>query len=166
MAGLGFFLGLGVNGASGVANMRFRAASRRRSVSAAGNWSSLGSFGMKGLGKPSTNEDKNNFHMWLGYCIAGWSNVEDSLFQTCWRCLNCEAELASIVYFRNPGLDIRLNLTDELIRAVLPRREQKDGGHDHPSVKQWTEIRNDLKSMLSTRRGWRITPSRCVVTNI
>jgi hypothetical protein len=95
---------------------------------------------------------RDEFHMWVGYCITAWSQVEDRLFQFCWNTLNCEPELAAIVYFRIPGLDGRISLANELVTAVLPSREKKNGGQDHPMVKAWSSIIKDTRAMLNVRR--------------
>jgi len=32
----------------------------------------------------------------------------------------------AIIYYHNPGLDVRLGLTDEIVRSVLPKRERSN----------------------------------------
>jgi hypothetical protein len=100
------------------------------------------------LPPPSTNAE---FHMYVGFCITAWANVEEHLFRICARVLNTAEERAAIVYYRTPTLDTRLQLTDELVRTVLPKRTRKSGGHDHPDVIAWNDLKNDIKNELSTR---------------
>jgi hypothetical protein len=101
----------------------------------------------------SHNDLSDEFHMWLGYCIANWAKVEDLLFQVFWHALQSPLPPASIVYYRTPTLAARLGLTDELIKRVLPppEREKSKGGHDHPSVKEWISICNDVRDLLAIR---------------
>jgi hypothetical protein len=40
---------------------------------------------------------------------------------------------------------------DELLRAILPQREKKDGGHDHPHVVAWTKLHKAIKDILPER---------------
>jgi hypothetical protein len=92
------------------------------------------------------------FHMQIGYCIAEWANVDDELFRIFHECLGAPIERSAIVYFRLPGIDIRLGTTDELVRAELPNPERPSGGHLGESAKKWSEIRNELQGLLGTRR--------------
>jgi hypothetical protein len=88
------------------------------------------------------------FHMYVGLCITAWAKVEEQLFRMCARCLGTSDELAAIVYYRTPNMDTRLKLVDELLRAVLPKRKRKSGGHDHPDVKKWNTLRSNLEDLL------------------
>jgi len=51
-----------------------------------------------------------------------------------------------------PGLDVRLGLTDEILKSVLPKPERKSGGHPHPNVIRWDSIRKEISQLLSVRR--------------
>ncbi len=93
----------------------------------------------------------DEFHMMVGYCIAEWARVEDKLFQICQRCLGCSPQRAAIVYFRTPTIRSRLELTDELIRTVLPNLKKKAGDQDHPDLKLWTKLLKDFKEPLEIR---------------
>lgn len=57
------------------------------------------------------------------------------------------------MFFRTPTFATRLQLTDELLRAVLPKRAKKDGGHDHPAVKEWSGIHARIDDLLATRNA-------------
>jgi hypothetical protein len=58
---------------------------------------------------------------------------------------------AAIIYYRTPTIDARLQLADELVRTVLPKRGKNDGGHDHQDVKIWNELRKEINSLLPIR---------------
>jgi hypothetical protein len=94
---------------------------------------------------------ERDFLMWVGYCITTWAEVEEQLFQICWKCLHCPKEQAAIVYYRTPSLDARVSLTDELVKYILPKPERRSGGHDHVSVKAWKQIERKFRSLLPTR---------------
>jgi hypothetical protein len=89
--------------------------------------------------------------MYVGFCITAWANVEEYLFRICLKTLNTSEERAAIIYYRTPTLDTRLQLIDELVRTVLPKRTRKSGGHDHPDVIAWNDLKNDIKNELSMR---------------
>jgi hypothetical protein len=94
----------------------------------------------------------DDFFKWVGVCITEWARVEDQLYMICRKCLRTSPDLASIVYYRTPQLDPRVGLIDELIHATLPKRKRKNGGHDHPDLKQWLSIRKEIEALLHTRR--------------
>jgi hypothetical protein len=66
--------------------------------------------------------------------------------------LKTSDEKTAIVYYRTPSLSARLELLDELVRATLPRKLRKSGGHDLPIVKSWKDIYGEAKNLLGTRR--------------
>jgi len=72
------------------------------------------------------------------------------LFEVLWRCLQCPQDRAAIVYYKTPSIDPRLTLTDELVRAALPKAE--NGAQPHPDLKTWSAIYNEIKAQLATRR--------------
>lgn len=100
---------------------------------------------------PSIYAPADDFFAWLGKCITAWARVEDHLFEICVHSLGATKQRTAIVYYRTPTLDGRLNLTDELVRTVLPIREKKRGGHDHEDVLAWKKVRNEITSLLPTR---------------
>ena len=57
----------------------------------------------------------------LGQCIAAWALIDDELFRLFQECVG-QPEQSAIIFYRTPGLDLRLSLTDEIFRSVLPRR--------------------------------------------
>jgi hypothetical protein len=77
----------------------------------------------------------DEFHMWMGMCIAQWATIEAHVFRVCWRALACSEERAAIVYFRLPNLDVRMALTNELVQSVLPKTASGDALH--PDLKAW-----------------------------
>ena len=81
------------------------------------------------------------FHLMIGECVAAWAQVDDELFRIFLECLGAPAPQCAIIFYRLPGLDVRFNLTDEIVRSVLPPRARKQGGHDHPSVVAWTKAK-------------------------
>jgi hypothetical protein len=96
------------------------------------------------------NSDK--FHMFIGYCIAEWANIERQLFRICWTASRCPKHQASIIYFRTPTIDARLSLVKELVESVLPKPERKSGGHPHETVVRWRDVESAIRDELSVRR--------------
>jgi hypothetical protein len=101
---------------------------------------------------PSQLMPSEEFYLWVGRCITAWAKVEEHLFDICQKSLNTSTEKAAIVYYRTPTLDTRINLVDELVRSSLPKRDRKSGGHDHPDVQEWDDIRKAIGALLHTRR--------------
>jgi hypothetical protein len=93
----------------------------------------------------------DEFFLMVGNCITEWARVEDALFNICWRCLGGSKETAAIVYYRTPSIDVRMSLTDELVKSVLPKRARKSGGHDHSDVKLWNDIETDFRDLQQPR---------------
>ncbi len=121
-------------------SIRLIAASRRATVSFSLYWSEP---------MPDAFDE---FFKWVGICITEWARVEDQLYLICHKCLRTSHDITSIVYYRVSQLDGRLALVDELVNARLPKRKRKSGGHDHPDLKQWVSVRNEIKGLLHTRR--------------
>jgi hypothetical protein len=95
----------------------------------------------------------DEFYKLIGISITQWAHVEDYLFMICQKCLrNRRYDLASIVYYRTPQLDSRIKLVDELIKANLPSRQKKNGGHDDIDVLEWLRVRKQLEDLLTFRR--------------
>ncbi len=99
----------------------------------------------------SLHEKTREFFETLGRCISAWAMVDDELFRIFRDCIG-PYEQCAIIYYRTPGLDLRLNLTDEIVESVLPRPERKSGGHVHKSVKEWKALFNKFKKLLEVRR--------------
>jgi hypothetical protein len=93
----------------------------------------------------------DEFLLMLGNCITQWASVEEELFEICLACLGCARGRAAIVYYKTPSIDARLNLVDELVATVLPRRQHRSGGHDHADLKIWKVIQKEFRSLLQTR---------------
>lgn len=93
----------------------------------------------------------SEFHMLMGYCIAEWANADQRLFEIFRDCIG-PYEQSAIIYYRTPGLELRLGLTDEIVLSVLPQRERDSGGHDHPDVARWKVLKKRFSDLLSIRR--------------
>ena len=85
----------------------------------------------------------------MGYCIAEWARVEDTLFEICHAALRCPKEQAAVVYYRTPQLDARLSLADELVKLVLPRHTVGQSPHD--DRKAWDAILKQVRDLTPTR---------------
>lgn len=103
---------------------------------------------------------RDEFYKWIGLCIKEWASIEDKLFELCMFALKAPEKQTAIVYYRTPTIDSRLKLTDELLRTVLPQREKKDGGHDHPDVTRWVDVMNAINDLLPTRNLLAHSPVR------
>jgi hypothetical protein len=92
------------------------------------------------------------FYMMIGQCIAEWASVDDELFNIFQDSVG-PREQCAIIYFKIQSLSTRFDLTDEIVKSVLPKpdRPKKEGGHDHPSVKAWGIAKGDYQELLSTR---------------
>jgi hypothetical protein len=99
----------------------------------------------------SPSEEGNKFYELLGRCISAWAIVDDELFLIFRNCLG-PYEQSAIIFYRTPGLDVRLHLTTEIVLSVLPKSEKKSGAHPHRSVKAWNRIVVDFEELLSVRR--------------
>ena len=95
-----------------------------------------------------TGED---FFTWVGKCITSWANVEERLFAITMKSIGSTKTRAAIIFYSTPTIGTRLRLTDELVRNVLPPREKKDGGKDHPDVKIWDDLRKEIGDLLPIR---------------
>jgi hypothetical protein len=93
----------------------------------------------------------DEFYSLLGQCIAEWANVDDELFRIFRDCVGPYNQCA-IIYYRQPGLDIRFGLTDEIVRSVFPPPVRKNGGHPHQGVKAWAIAIKGYDKLLSERR--------------
>lgn len=91
------------------------------------------------------------FYMMVGHCITEWAKVDDELFRIFSDCVG-PYEQSAIIYYRTPGLNVRLELTDEIVKSVLPRPPRKSGGHAHPSVTAWKDTVEGFRGLLGTRR--------------
>jgi hypothetical protein len=94
----------------------------------------------------------DQFLLRVGMCITSWAYLEEHLFSIFHTSLRCPKLQASIIYFKTPGLEARLSLTDELVVSVLPKPEREDGGHHHSDAIAWRKIRNAIYDQLATRR--------------
>lgn len=95
--------------------------------------------------KDSTSE----FFELVGRCITVWAWIDDELFRI-FHCCVGPREQCSIIFYRLPGIDARLSLTDEIVRSILPKKMA--GVHDHESVQKWKNIIKQIRGLLTTRR--------------
>jgi len=65
--------------------------------------------------KSVTELESDEFHMWVGYCITAWAEVDDVLFCIFRDCVG-PSEQCAIIYYKTPGLEARFSLIDEIVR--------------------------------------------------
>lgn len=97
----------------------------------------------------AAQKESDKFHEMMGYCIAVWADVDDTLFRIFQHCVGAPLQCA-IIYYKTPGLEARFSLTDEIVRSVLPRK--KPGEHDHAYVKRWDKAIKKRGDLLAMRR--------------
>jgi hypothetical protein len=100
---------------------------------------------------PSPSKQYDEFYKWVGICIKVWATVEDRMFDLCKLILKADPKHVSIIYYRTPTIDAKLTLTTDLIETVLPQRERKSGGKDHPDVVKWNRLVKETKNLLKVR---------------
>jgi hypothetical protein len=91
----------------------------------------------------------DEFYKAIGRCIAEWAKVDEALFAIFRQCVG-PLDQCAIIYYRTPGLDVRLSLTDEIVKSVLPRTEP--GRQDHPHLLAWATARKGFTDLLAIRR--------------
>jgi hypothetical protein len=84
---------------------------------------------------PQLQTAAEQFHMWMGYCIAEWAYIDDYFFSVCHAALECPKQQAAIVYYKTPNFEARITLADELVKTVLPRH--KPGDKPHEDLSTW-----------------------------
>ena len=99
----------------------------------------------------SPSEEGSKFYELLGRCVSAWAIVDEELFLIFRFCLG-PYEQSAIIFYRTPGLDLRLHLTTEIVLSALPKSEKKSGAHPHRHVKAWDRIVIDFQKLLSVRR--------------
>ena len=65
--------------------------------------------------------------------------------------LTAPRKQSAIVYYKSTTLSSRLDLVDELLRAILPPRARKNGGHEHPHVVVWNKVCSAIRNALEER---------------
>lgn len=93
---------------------------------------------------------RDAFHMHIGYCIAAWAHVDDALFNIFRDCLG-PLDQSAVIYYRMPGLDTRLNTTDELVRVTLLPSWERPGTRD-PRTRAWNTVFKSFLKLLKDRR--------------
>jgi len=91
----------------------------------------------------------DEYHMMMGYCIAEWATIDESLFRIFRDCIG-PYEQSAILYYRIRGLETRLQATDEIVKSVLTKHNA--GNHRHINVKMWNRIMDRFPDLLSVRR--------------
>jgi hypothetical protein len=79
--------------------------------------------------------------------------VEARLFDLCHLALRTSQECVAIIYYRTPTINSRIELVDELLSTILPKKEKTSGSHDHPAVKEWKEIKKRIIGHLPVRNS-------------
>ncbi len=105
-------------------------------------------------------ETADAFFGLLGSCVAVWADVDNELFRIFRHCLSAPLAQAAIVYYRSPGLDVRLEMTTELVESQFPKPVRESGGHAHRAVKGWRNMKTDFKGLLAVRRRIAHHPTR------
>jgi hypothetical protein len=97
------------------------------------------------------------FHQ-LGVAITEWAFVDEELFHICADILRApHQQHVAIIYYRTPGLDIRVKLVVELMSTLFPPR--KSGEHPEPPEKLWKEITGAISAELPIRRQLAHSPT-------
>jgi hypothetical protein len=91
----------------------------------------------------------DEFHMMMGYCISQWAHIDELLFQIFQSCVGPIKQCA-IIYYRQPGIEIRQGLVDEIVLATLPAH--KSGKHPHSALKAWKKFKSEWSDLISVRR--------------
>ena len=102
------------------------------------------------VGTPEAQALSDEFHMIMGYSIAAWSRVDAELFRIFQDCLG-PLDQSAIIYYRTPGLDVRLGVTDELVKTTLLPSWERPGTRD-PRIRAWRKLFEDFRKLLSVRR--------------
>jgi len=92
----------------------------------------------------------DEFHMIMGYCIAAWARVDDELFRIFQDCM-ANTDQSAVIYYRTPGLDIRLKMVGEVVVTTLLPSWERPGKRD-PRVKEWNAIAKKFGDLLAVRR--------------
>lgn len=98
-----------------------------------------------------TKEAEDEFFVWVGRSIKCWSKVEQNLFDICFLTLHPHRLAAGVVYWRQPSLDVRLNLLTDLLEARLDPAMEGSKRPPPSLLKQWPPLREKLRSLLSFR---------------
>jgi hypothetical protein len=94
-------------------------------------------------------KSRDEFHMVMGYCIAAWAQVDDQLFRIFRDCIG-PYDQSAVIFYRTPGLDTRLSLTDEIVRVTLLPSWERPGKRD-PRIKAWSAILSEFRASLAIR---------------
>jgi hypothetical protein len=94
--------------------------------------------------------NRDEFFKEMGHCIALWAEADEALFHIFRVCVG-PYDQSAIIYYRTPGLDLRLGLTDEIVVATLRPGGGRSNKRD-PRVAVWKLIVKEFKNLLAVRR--------------
>jgi hypothetical protein len=102
-------------------------------------------------------EQSAEFMALLGTCITEWAWIEEETYQVCAIVLGTAAEHTSIIYYRTPSLEARLNLADELMSTIFPKPET--GKHPHFDAGIWSKLILNIKDAMPLRNQLAHSPT-------
>lgn len=104
--------------------------------------------------KKTQEELRDDFHMFLGYCVAAWAKVDVALFDVFRECVGCGDQEAAIIYYRLSGMEPRFTLVKELIGSAFAIKDA-DGVVEtvnSAAIKAWDKIEKLRSGLLEERR--------------
>jgi hypothetical protein len=93
------------------------------------------------------------FYQMVGQCIKAWATVEDKLFDICELILKTDRVLVAVVFFRQPTISARRDLTHDLLTARFPSTKQGSQEIDPLSITEWKRIKKMITDLLSARNS-------------
>ena len=109
---------------------------------------------MSDLQKPAEKNlraARESFYAKIGACITRWAEVEHILFDIFHAALGSNKTQAAVVFVQLPTFSNRLRMTDLLVAEVFPKRQRKNGGHDHPDKKNWDKVVSSIVDLTAIR---------------
>lgn len=114
--------------------------------------------------KPQTMQELGEeFMMYVGMCITEWSRVEEEVFNICRDILKVGQEYMAIIYYRTPTLASRLELADELVATIIPKKPES-GKHTDIDALAWKRVFDAVKDAFSIRNQLAHSPVSPVMT--
>jgi len=106
-------------------------------------------------------EDRDEFMALLGTCITEWAWIEEEVYQVCHRVLGTVSEHTSIIYYRTPTLEARLNLANELMATIFPKPE--NGKHPDSDSLVWSKLLGEIKDAMPVRNQLAHSPTGAAI---
>lgn len=106
---------------------------------------------MASAGPLPAKEVADKFFALIGVCVTEWAGIDEWIFRLFKQCVFPERQ-AAIIYYRSPGLNIRLSLTDEILKSVFPKPRKKVGSHPSAIEQEWNTLKKDIEGQLGIRR--------------